>query len=331
MNKRAKPAPLPGSKDSLLFFVYCAHRKCSEARMTQVKNGLTLAEVVKSQEKAFNSPTIRTRQNSVTYRDPLPKISPKLSLSQGVESPKEYYPIALAGASQPLSPAMEEYLQAGEFDKDIERKKHKQLKKYFFVTRIQEKYRIFSRLLSEDLLSTALSSPPPTHLSRLSVSKPKVPLRTALSHLKLPAFEFEDGITRVNEEVESIVNQKFEKKKQEEDQRRKLTQVQKMFADRMRNAERKRSLSPMVTNSTELSGGERRPEVVLEPMRVEVSERKKAGVHLPKYHSRGPMEMIRENQQISKALGQHFLKNVQQRRKMLQKSPSLASFFITNS
>jgi hypothetical protein len=115
-------AALAKGQESLQFYLYRTHRKCSESRLDQVKKGLPLANVAKTQETAFVSAT-----NSPTFR-----LSQRSSLSPESVAPVEFARTSTTKGS--LSPAMKKYVSMPTFDRDMERNKHQKLAAYFQVT-----------------------------------------------------------------------------------------------------------------------------------------------------------------------------------------------------
>ena len=115
-------AALAKGQESLQFYLYRTYRKCSESRLDQVKKGLPLANVAKTQETAFASAT-----NSPTFR-----LSQRSSLSPDSVAPVEFAQASITKGS--LSPAMKKYVSMPTFDRDMERSKHQKLAAYFQVT-----------------------------------------------------------------------------------------------------------------------------------------------------------------------------------------------------
>lgn len=116
-------AALAKGQESLQFYLYSTYRKCSESRLDQVKKGLPLANVAKTQETAFASAT-----NSPTFRQ-----SQRSSLSPNSITPIEFAQTSTT-AKGDLSPAMKKYVSMPTFDRDMERNKHQKLGAYFQVT-----------------------------------------------------------------------------------------------------------------------------------------------------------------------------------------------------
>lgn len=102
--------------ESLQFYLYSSPRKCSESRLDQVKKGLSLAKVAKSQECVFtsaaNSPSFH---NSPSPTDPFTEDFTQRTAAKG------------------LSPAMKKYVSLPTFDRAVERNKHQRLAAYFQV------------------------------------------------------------------------------------------------------------------------------------------------------------------------------------------------------
>lgn len=263
------------------------------------------------QETAFR--TAIPRRNSRVGLDLLPKHGPSVldNPKKGI-SRADYYPIAqLSGET--LSPAMLEYVNTPTFDRTIEQKKHKQLKRYF-----HEKYRLFSRLLSEDILAeafqdTAEGQGQPSETNKgMDISGDAANSAIGLG--------FQQGMSRVNAEVEAIVEAKFQLIKAENDKRKRLELAKQRFSEKARKATNPpASLSSFTHFSTKLQS----PKTEMHTFSLERETEIPKLPLLVGHHS--PTAVIRENQAISKALGRHFLRNLPKGRR----TKSTTSFFLT--
>lgn len=233
--------------------------------------------------------------------------NPKKGLSRS-----DYYPIAqLSGET--LSPAMLEYINTPTFDRAIEQKKHKQLKRYF-----HEKYRLFSRLLSEDILagafqSTAEGQEPPREVDE-DMGITGAAVNTAIG------LGFQQGMTRVNAEVEAIVEANFQLIKAENDKRKRLELAKQRFSEKAK----KPTISlASVSSFTHFPTKLQSPKTEMHTFSLERDTEIPKLPLLVGQHS--PVAVIRENQAISKALGRHFLRNLPKGRR----TKSTTSFFLT--
>ena len=297
------------NSDSLLFYMYCPHSKCSEARRHQVKAGLTLAEVAQVQETAFKCAI--PRQNSRVSLDFLPKHGPSV-----LDNPKipasgaNYFPIQPV---ETLSPAMVEYVGTPTFDRAVEQKKHRQLKRYF-----HEKYRLFSRLLSEDVLAGVLNVT--SECAERGSGGSSLVEEKGGEGSELLGLEFQQGINRVNAEVEAIVEARFQRQKAENTQKKRLEILKQRFSEKAKKPLLSPSLSPISAQSlTRLAS----PKAENQTFAWELKE------EIPKLPllvgQQSPAAVIRENERICRSLGRHFLHNLPKARR----TKSTTSFFLT--
>lgn len=296
------------ASDSLLFYMYCLHSKCSEARRQQVKTGLTLAEVAQVQETAFRKAI--PRRNSGVRLDLLPKRGPSvLDNPKNPTSGADYHPI---GPAETLSPAMLEYMNTPTFDRTVEQKKHRQLKRYF-----HEKYRLFSRLLSEDLLAEALNV---TSEAGIGSGENSEMVRNSGERSESLGLEFLQGISRVNAEVEAVVEAQFQRQKAENAQKKHLEVIKERFSEKAKKPRISPLFSPKLAQSVPRLPS---PKAEKQTFAWELREEIPKLPLLVGQHS--PAAVIRENERICRTLGRHFLRNLAKGRR----TKSTTSFFLT--
>ena len=245
--------------------------------------------------------------------DLLPKHGPSV-----LDNPKkgmsraDYYPIAQLSRGT-LSPAMQEYVNTPTFDRTLEQKKHKQLKRYF-----HEKYRLFSRLLSEDILAEAFQDTEKGQELPCEGNKEEE-IAGDLANSTV-GLGFQQGMDRVNAEVEAMVEAKFQLVKAENDKRKRLELAKQRFSEKARKPTNPPApLSSFTPFSTKLQS----PKTEMQTFALERETEIPKLPLLVGQHS--PTAVIRENQAISKALGRHFLRNLPKGRR----TKSTTSFFLT--
>ena len=259
-----------------------------------MKNGLTLPEVAAAQRKDFaNKP---------------PEVKPLLEAGTLVlepeSAPREYYsPRELLQKARP-SPGMKEYLSLKSFSLAAERKKISNLPKFFFVRGSQEKYHLLSTELSEPLLIAALNKA--QRVGRLADSQ-----RQSMHQLSKQGhtFEFEDGVSEVNEDIRRIVEEQFERQRNEAEQAKKRREAQLIFLKTP--APRKRthstSMHPIVTPTLSRESSINRHPLVEELLQLRSSSVPESPVRKrapPKAQS--PHQAIKENRRIQRNLYRFF-------------------------
>lgn len=115
-------------QESIDFYVYFPLSRCSQARVDQVKKGVSLAEVAESQAAVIKSALalpVRApprRERLLQHTSLSPTATPRYSDAGYSLTPRG-----------DVSAAMREYIASPSFDREMEKKKHENLKTYFQV------------------------------------------------------------------------------------------------------------------------------------------------------------------------------------------------------
>ena len=224
-----------------------------------------------------------------------------------------------------ISPAMREYMKKDNFDYQVERKKHQNLKTFFKVSSRQEKYHLMSKLLHEDKLRKAIDhtptrSPKTKYATRNTVASYKARTRMSIwKQGKGRTLEFEDGISEIDEEIEQIVNDKFQKRKADIELHKRFIENQTIFNHlKKRVVPPKRpvmlspqSLSPRSYLSSQSSEAFYPPLTSVQTGPAQ--ELKRVTASLPRLKSLTPRGTISENLSMMRTLNKAFLGNVRRK------------------
>lgn len=176
---------------------------------------------------------------------------------------------------------------------------------------------MMSRLMHEEVLRDAIADTPdpPPKPRRMLHKHNAEPMRTRMSVWKQGkgrTLEFEDGISEIDEEIERIVNEKFQKRREETALQERMIHNQKMFNHLKKRAVRKKKPTAASQNVSPRSlQSEQSEEVIRPPLTVTET----TGRWLPRLpKSLTPRATIAENLSIMRTLNSGFLRNVKSHR-----------------